>query len=160
MLHLLLDLGLRCGELSGLQVEDFDLDVGQVTFYRPKVKMEQTHDLINGTLKAARAYLEGEGAPSSGPLLVGSTRSGKARPLTDRPMSTRAITKRVKQLGRSMLGIEELSAHDLRHTWATFAARSGTPLDRLMDAGGWSSPAMPMRYVEAAEIANQGINLG
>jgi ATP-dependent DNA helicase RecQ len=38
-------------------------------------------------------------------------------------------------------------------------ARSGTPLGRLQDAGGWNSPAMPLRYVEAAKIANQGVKL-
>ena len=65
-----------------------------------------------------------------------------------------------------------LSAHDLRHYWATRAARSGTPLDRLQDAGGWASPAtpalrraqrgasVPLRYVESAKIANQGVLLG
>ena len=37
---------------------------------------------------------------------------------------------------------------------------SGTPLDRLQDAGGWASPAMPLRYVETAKIANQGVLLG
>ena len=28
-----------------------------------------------------------------------------------------------------------------------------------MEAGGWASPAMPMRYVEAARIANEGVRL-
>ena len=58
------------------------------------------------------------------------------------------------------VGLVGLSAHDLRHYWAPRAARSGTPLDRLQDAGGWASPAMPLRYVEAAKIANQGVLLG
>ncbi len=31
--------------------------------------------------------------------------------------------------------------------------------DRLQDAGGWNSPAMPLRYVEKAKIANQGVRL-
>ncbi|MBC8492720.1 MAG: hypothetical protein H8D43_02960 [Chloroflexi bacterium] len=38
-------------------------------------------------------------------------------------------------------------------------ARSGTPIDRLQDAGGWASPSMPLRYVEAARIANEGVRL-
>jgi len=48
----------------------------------------------------------------------------------------------------------------LRHYWATRAALNGTPLDRRQDAGGWCSPAMPLRYVESAKIANQGGLLG
>ena len=55
--------------------------------------------------------------------------------------------------------VEGLSAHDLRHTWATRAARNGTPIDRLQDAGGWNSPAMPLRYVEAAKVANEGVRV-
>ena len=51
-------------------------------------------------------------------------------------------------------------ATDAEGNWATRAARSGTPLDRLQDAGGWASPAMPLRYVEEAAIANQGVLLG
>ena len=66
---------------------------------------------------------------------------------------------RVHDLGAAV-GLVGLSAHDLRHYWATRAARSGTPLDRLQDAGGWASPAMPLRYVETAKIANQGVLLG
>jgi integrase len=73
-------------------------------------------------------------------------------------MSERAITGRVAELG-ARIGVQGLSAHDLRHYWATRAARNGTPLDRLQDAGGWNSPAMPMRYIEAAKIANEGVRL-
>jgi hypothetical protein len=43
--------------------------------------------------------------------------------------------------------------------WETKAARNGTLIDRLQDAGGWSSPAMPLRYVESARVANQGVQL-
>jgi len=71
-------------------------------------------------------------------------------------MSERAITDRVRELGER-IGVMGLSAHDLRHAWATRAARNGTPIDRLQDAGGWSSPAMPLRYVESAKIANEGV---
>jgi hypothetical protein len=30
---------------------------------------------------------------------------------------------------------------------------------RLQDASGWSSPAMPLRFVEAAKIANEGVRV-
>ena len=63
--------------------------------------------------------------------------------------------KRVELLGRHE-GLDGLSAHDARHYWATYEARNKTAVDRLMDAGGGSSPAMPLRYIEAAHIANDG----
>jgi integrase len=33
---LLLDHGLRCGEVGGLKVSDFKGSIGEMTFYRPK----------------------------------------------------------------------------------------------------------------------------
>jgi hypothetical protein len=52
-----------------------------------------------------------------------------------------------------------LSAYDCRHYLATQAARNGTAIGRLQNAGGWNSPAMPLRYVESTKIANEGVKL-
>jgi len=157
---LLLDHGLRCGEVAGLTVGNLDLGdnggfLGYLTFYRAKVDMTQTIQLTPATLAAARTYLQGSGAPAEGRLLLGSTRAGH---LTTKAMSTRAINKRIGTLGRR-IGVERLGPHDLRHTWATLAARAGTPLERLQQAGGWASVAMPLRYIEQAKIANAGVLL-
>jgi integrase len=150
---LLLDLGLRCGEVAGLDVGNVDIKAGEMRFYRPKVDVEQTHQLINGLQAAMADYLEHD-APESGPLLRASRKGGK---LTSVGMTERAITKRVRYLGQQA-GIKGLSAHDLRHSWATMAVRNGTPIDRLQDAGGWASPAMPLRYVETARVANEELD--
>lgn len=154
ILCLLLDHGLRVGEVAGLTVDGFNLDVGILTFYRPKVDRLQSHKLTGDTWRAAVAYLNQDG-PAEGCIWRRSIKGGA---LGDQGMSDRAITDRVKVLGAD-IGIDGLSAHDCRHYWATMAARSGTPVDRLQDAGGWSSPAMPLRYIEAAKISNQGVLL-
>ena len=159
LLCLLLDHGLRVGEVAGLAVRDFDLAAGELRFYRPKVDKIQTHKLTADTLAAARAYMVGaEDAPAQGPVLRAS-RKGGALLQSSAGMTAWALTARVRDLGAAV-GLVGLSAHDLRHYWATRAARNGTPLDRLQDAGGWASPAMPLRYVENAKIANQGVLLG
>ena len=31
------------------------------------------------------------------------------------------------------------------------SASDKTPIDKLMNAGGWNSPAMPLRYIEAQQ---------
>lgn len=152
LMALLLDLGLRCGEVAILQVTNFDLKAGELKFYRPKVDKVQTLRLHKDALAATLAYFE-QDAPGIGPVLRGSRKGGH---LTDDRMSARAITKRVATLGRS-IDIEGLSAHDCRHYWATTAARNKTPIDRLRQAGGWKSLAMPMRYIEDAKIANEGV---
>lgn len=161
---LLLDHGLRVGEAAALQVDDIDPEGGWLVFYRPKVYKSQRHQLSPDTLLAARAYFEHD-APDSGSLWRGS-RKGKGSThtkagdgvLTTQGMSARAITKRVNKLGE-LIGLNGLSAHDCRHYWATQAARSGTSLDRLKQAGGWSSLEMPERYIDEAAIANEGVKL-
>lgn len=155
LMALLLDHGLRVGEVAGLQVTDIDLPAGELHFYRPKVDREQTHKLTPAALRAAKAYFK-QDAPIAGPLLRSSRKGGQ---LEDAGMTERAMTARVAYLGEKLLGISGLSAHDCRHAWATQAARNGTPIDRLQDAGGWASPAMPLRYVESAKIANSGVIL-
>lgn len=151
---LLLDHGLRVGELALLLVTDFDLKAGTFTFYRPKVDKTQTHKMGTDTLRAAAAWLHTD-APAMGPLLRGSRKGGH---LTGSGMSERAITERVRDLGAS-IGVTGLSAHDCRHSWATRAAKAGTDTFALRDAGGWNSLAMPSRYVEAAAVANERVKL-
>jgi integrase len=75
-------------------------------------------------------------------------------------MSETSISERVRTLGKA-LGIDNLSAHDCRHYWATYW---GNRVDRLpkgvfslQEADGWNSLAMPRRYVEAAQVANEGM---
>ncbi|MBX2997783.1 MAG: site-specific integrase [Caldilineaceae bacterium] len=155
IMALLLDHGLRVGELAGLEVAHFNLKAGTFTFYRPKVDKEQTHKLTADSLRAVRAWLTSGDATPFGPLLRGSRKGGK---LTESGMTERAITDRVRVLGESV-GVAGLSAHDCRHYWATRAAQQGTDPFRLQEAGGWSSLAMPRRYVEDARIANEGVKL-
>jgi len=154
LLAIMLRLGLRVGEVEALTVGNFDLKAGELKFYREKVNKTQTHKLDPVTLDAAKEYII-QDAPAIGTLWRGSV---KGRGLGKQGMSKRAITKRVKFYGEK-IGTMGLSAHDLRHHWATQAARNGTALDRLQDAGGWASLAMPSRYIEAAKIANQGVHL-
>jgi integrase len=161
LMALLLEHGLRVGEVALLDINDFDLKAGTLIFYRPKVDKTQTHALTPQTLKAARAYFK-QDAPKKGSLWRTSASKTDGRKaagtLTGQGMSERGLTKRVKMLGEK-IGLQGLSAHDARHYWATQAVHNNTPIDRLQDAGGWNSPAMPLRYVESAKIANEGVKL-
>lgn len=160
LMCLLLDHGLRCSEVAGLTVDAINLQTRELVFYRQKVDKTQVHALSDDTYWAARRWFESGDVPAIGELLRGSRSQwghGERRSvLTGSGMSTRAITKRVRQLGEA-IGVEGLSAHDCRHYWATHAARSGTDPFALQEAGGWSSLAMPRRYVENAKIANEGV---
>ncbi len=152
MFCLFLDLGLRASEVSALRVDDLG-DDGLVAVYRQKTdttdRMKLSPDILRA-LEDYRPFLR-----ANGRLLRGSRKNGK---LTNQVMSVRAIGQRVKMLGRDKLGIWELSPHDLRHTWATQAAKKSNPFV-LRDAGGWSNMQTPSRYVEKAAVVNEGIEL-
>jgi integrase len=153
---LLLDHGLRDSEAAILTRKNFDMKRGTFTFYRPKVNITQTHTMTPDTRNAARAYLMH--APADGILWrkssKGTDRLGAQVSIAP-GTAEKFVNRRVELLGRRA-GIEGLSPHDCRHYWATFEARQGTQMDRLKDAGGWASIAMPARYVKAAAIANEG----
>ncbi len=149
---LLLDHGLRCGEIAALTPDAINLGEGTLRFYRAKVDVKQTHDLSRDTLQAAIRYFEVYEPCEK--LLMGSRKSGRL----EGTINERSITRRVEALGEAV-GLEGLSAHDARHRWATSAIKSGTDIKALQQAGGWKSAAMPLRYAEDGQIANQGVKL-
>lgn len=63
---------------------------------------------------------------------------------------TRANTKAYRE-GLKKAGIEGFTWHDLRHTWASWHAMSGTPLEVLQKLGGWKDYKMVLRYAHLAE---------
>jgi integrase len=151
LMCILLEEGLRIGEVVLLTGKDFDMEHGKLRFYRPKVNQEQRLQISVKTISAARLYLEMD-APKNGTIwwAGASARDGMAAvtagSLTGPSMSERTLTRRVVQLG-GKIGLKGLSAHDCRHYWASQAAKNQTPLPDLQDAGGWNSVAMPMRYI-------------
>jgi integrase len=43
-------------------------------------------------------------------------------------------------------GIVDFTAHDCRHTWATWHYMANRDLNALMTLGGWSDAQMVLRY--------------
>ena len=150
---LLLDHGLRCGEIASLMISSINLSTGTLTFYREKVDKVQIHDLTRDTWVAATRYIET--CKPEGRLLMGSYKGGAMHGA----IGARAITARARVLGERV-GLVSLSAHDGRHYWATAAIRGGTDIKSLQDAGGWKSPIMALRYADSNSIANKGVKLG
>jgi integrase len=126
---LALDHGLRVSELAILQ-------------RRPNTGQSVTLKLSDETVEAARRYFDGD-APGFGNVWRPS--------LSGQSVSTGTISKHIRALGKR-IGIDNLAPDDLRHTWATNAAKN-TPLDQLIYAGGWTSVSSALPYVKNAKIA-------
>ncbi len=67
----------------------------------------------------------------------------KGKPITN--ANTRAWREALKRAG-----IEDFRWHDLRHTWATWHRRAGTPTHELQRLGGWRTASMVERYAHLA----------
>jgi integrase len=67
----------------------------------------------------------------------------QGHPIKD--VCTASWRKRVKAAG-----FPGLRFHDLRHTWASWQVQSGTPIQIVMEAGGWKSLTMVLRYAHLA----------
>lgn len=65
-----------------------------------------------------------------------------------KPISTANTRAWRKALVRA--GIEDFHWHDLRHTWATWHRRAGTPTHELQRLGGWRTASMVERYAHLA----------
>lgn len=156
--------GCRAGEAAGLQVSDVNLQAGLVHVFRPKVKgtvmKHGVYDLHQPEFAPARRAFEDysrNDAPPIGLYFRGSVQNTDA--LGDHAMTRVTISQTIAILGER-IGIDGLSAHDLRHTGATHIAESDDNLVRLRDWGGWNSIHMPARYAQRAAKANAGITFG
>jgi site-specific recombinase XerD len=164
MLALLIDFGLRVGELEILPVNKTPLDLGNgdvrwigvdaglVSYYAEKthvvVTLKQTPDVA----AALRAWFDAGDAPAMGALLRASRKGGA---LSHAGMTRTAIAQRVRELSQAALGME-LSPHDLRHASTTeLVRRHPDRLDDISATRGWK-PGSRMIYTYAKErqIAN------
>jgi integrase len=149
LMGLLVEHALRCSEVAILTIDSIDLRRGTIKIYRPKTDRTDIQKLHKHTRLAAQAYLS-QIQREHGPLFTGYD--------PEKPLSTRAINKRVGVLGGE-IGIEHLSPHDLRHHWAFDALLNQTPLNVVQADGGWETEYMPLRYAHQVGATGGGATI-
>ncbi|GAB1640420.1 tyrosine-type recombinase/integrase [Krasilnikovia sp. MM14-A1259] len=140
MVALLADLGLRVGELVGLDVGDVGAERGHRTVrFVGKGGRARRRVLTAAAGAALDAYLGVRPAGADGPLFV--TASG-AR------VDRHAVFRLVRRLARDagIAGWQRLSPHSLRHAFATSARAEGVALEDVQDAMGHADPRTTRRY--------------
>jgi len=137
VLTLLADLGLRVGELVGLNAEDLGWERGHRTVrFVGKGGKPRRRVLTPAAAAAVEAYLDGR---EQGPLFV---------TVTGARIDRHAVFRLVRRLARQA-GIESwerLSPHSLRHAFATAARSEGVALEDVQDAMGHADPRTTRRY--------------
>jgi integrase len=149
LMGLLVEHALRCSEVALLTIDSIDLRRETMRIYRPKTDRTDIQKLHKHTKLAAQAYLSQVGR-ERGPLFTGYD--------GEKPLSTRAINKRVAVLGGE-IGIYHLSPHDLRHHWAFDALLNHTPLNVVQADGGWETEYMPLRYAHQVGAVGGGATI-
>jgi integrase/recombinase XerD len=147
VLTLLADLGLRVGEVCGLDVADLGYERGHRSLrFIGKGGRPRRRALTPAAAQTLDAYLREraavEGTPVDrldGALLV---TSGGAR--IDRHAVFRLVRRLAKEAG--IASWAKLSPHSLRHSFATTARAEGVPLEDVQDAMGHADPRTTRRY--------------
>lgn len=148
-------LGLRVGEIALLKLSSLDLETGMLTLDRPKTHLKAQRLLLpDEVLAVAHAWLamrHQETSDPGAPLFNAERKPGQA-------INEGTISHRIAQLARIHLGLAHVSSHDGRHYWIDDAIANQVDVKTFTEAGGWSSPVIPLKiYASKARIANEGM---
>jgi site-specific recombinase XerD len=146
ILRLLIDTGIRRGELVGLRIEDVKLFEREATVTG---KGGRTRVIRFGakTAKAIDRYLRlrGQHPCADGPALWLSTRA-------DGPITYHGMAMIIRRRA-GMAGLDHLHLHQFRHTSAHLWLDQGGAEGDLMELAGWTSRQMLTRYGASARSA-------
>ena len=147
MLETLFSTGVRISELINIKKEQID-KTGRI-FIRGKGKKERFVYLTPRAQKHIRNYLEIRGESESPYLFI--PYRGKNVHLKDKKVSTNYFEEKVKRY-RELLGLNiPISAHGIRHAFATYLAESGASPVAIQILLGHESLDTTTRYVQASD---------
>lgn len=132
--------GMRRGEVTGM--EWAHVDTARATCFVPAANAKNGHARVVPLNADAVAIIEKWRAP----------RSKWNQPHARYVFYFRGrapivqVSTRAWRLACRKVGLDGFRFHDLRHTWASWHAEAGTPLQVLQELGGWLSFSMVQRY--------------
>lgn len=140
VIEILLQTGIRIGELSKLFVEDIHLEVENPHIYiRPQEgTVERTIPLTKPAIEALQKYLEIRPKTANKALFV--TKTG-------RPLLVRNIRTAIDRYFR-LAGIKGAKVNDLRHTWVTHQLQSGISLTLVSKLAGHKRVSTTEKYLQ------------
>lgn len=147
MLETLFSTGLRISELLNIKINDIDKS-GRI-FIKGKGKKERFVYLTNRAQKHIKKYLEVRGQSDSPHLFL--PYRGKNVHQKAKKVSTNYLEERIKKY-RELIGLNiPISAHGIRHAFATYLAESGASPVAIQILLGHESLDTTTRYVQASD---------
>ncbi len=140
VIELLLQTGIRIGELAQLKVEDLNLDSESTVLHVPAGEgtVERDIPLNRPAVEAVKKYLEIRPKTPNRALFV--TKTG-------RPLLVRNIRTAIDRYFR-MGGIKGAKVNDLRHTWVAHHLSTGTSLTLISKLAGHKRVSTTERYLQ------------
>ncbi len=144
VIEILLQTGIRIGELAKLRVEDLDLE--NLTLHVPP--FEDTHERIiplnKSAAEAVKNYLPLRAKTPNHALFV--TKTG-------RPLLIRNIRTAIDRYFR-LAGVKAAKLNDLRHTWVAFQLQAGVPMTLVSKPAGHKSLSTTEKYLQFIQGKN------
>ncbi len=150
IIELLLQSGIRIGELAKVTVPDVRLDAENPNVYVriEEGSAERTIPLTKSAVEAIRKYLEirsasisvGLGGPKTLSKALFVTKTG-------RPLLVRNIRTAIDRYFR-LAGIKGAKVNDLRHTWVTHQLASGLSLTMVSKLSGHKRVSTTEKYLQ------------
>jgi len=138
VIEMLLQTGVRIGELAKLRVEDVDAETQTVHVPPFEDTRERTIPLNKPAAEAAVKYLEIRPKSPAHALFI--TKTG-------RPLLIRNIRTAIDRYFR-IAGIKEAKVNDLRHTWVAYQLQSGVPITMVSKLAGHKRLSTTERYLQ------------
>lgn len=139
IISLLLDSGIRLGELVALDLADIEHELMTVLIRHGKNDKQRVVVYADSTREALRAYLLERGMAGSAALFVAKD---------GRRLAADTVYKLVKRIGRSV--DLDVSPHDLRHTFATLYLDGGGAIQDASALMGHAHISTTMIYTHVA----------
>ena len=144
VIELLLQSGIRIGELAKLRVEDVNLTESSLHVPPFEDTRERTIPLNKPAVETIAKYLEVRPKSPSHALFI--TKTG-------RPLLIRNIRTAIDRYFR-LAGIKEAKVNDLRHTWVAHQLQSGVPMTMVSKLAGHKRLTTTERYLQFIKLHN------
>jgi len=134
----LLNTGVRNGELCSLNIEDLRVDEHEQLVYVVGKGLKERWVPLNGAaLVAVRLHLRSRGNPKSGPRVITQA---------NRRYNVRQLASEIVKTARCLDEAITANPHNLRHTFATWLARSTSNIALVQKVLGHESVHTTFRY--------------
>mgnify|MGYP001255444847 CR=1 FL=1 len=141
IIYLLLDTGIRAGELCNLEIRDLDMRNKELKIRQGKGGKNRPVYFSAKTGKMLWRYLAGRPhAADEYPIIAAAD---------DAPLKVRGLGLMLERLGRKA-GVRDVHPHRFRHTFAINYLRNGGDPFTLQKLLGHSDMAMTRRYINLA----------